>query len=329
MTDSTNPGLAAAIMMLAAEKRAVGYKYDAEERILARFAAFCRKEFPGLDTVTKDSAEAWITTARERGVRPATLQGLAAPVRELARWLGRRGTAAYVLPARTLPRPARYVPHIYTGPELAALFAATDRCHYSSEAPFRHLVMPVLFRTVYACGLRVSEARLLRPGDVDTVAGVLQIRDAKGGKDRQVPVSGPLRERLAGYQAHLAGQPGWDWFFPGATAGRPMTLVNVYHNFRRFLWQAHISHGGRGHGPRIHDLRHTFAVNNLRAWFTAGEHINALLPVLQAYLGHSTIGDTAYYLRLTAESYPHIAARVQAEYGGIVPPLTAGPAGGD
>ena len=102
---------------------------------------------------------------------------------------------AYVLPAGTLPRPARYVPHIYTDQELAALFAPTDRCRYSAEVPFRHLIMPVLFRTIYACGLRVSEARLLRPGDVDTGTGVLQIRDAKGGKDRQVPVSGPLREQ--------------------------------------------------------------------------------------------------------------------------------------
>jgi hypothetical protein len=53
----------------------------------------------------------------------------------------------------------------------------------------------------------------------------------------------------------MTGQPGWEWFFPAA-AGRPMTLVNVYRNFRRFLWQARISHGGRGHGPRVHDLRH-------------------------------------------------------------------------
>jgi integrase/recombinase XerD len=319
--------LAAAITALAAEKRAVGYKYDAEARILARFEAFCREEFPGLDTVTKDSAEAWITTARRRGVKPATLQGLAAPVRELARWLGRRGTAAHVLPLGALPRPARYVPHIYTDQELADLFAATDRCHYSAEVPFRHLVMPVLFRTVYACGLRVSEARLLRPGDVDTSAGVLQVRDAKGGKDRQVPVSGPLRERLAGYQASMAGQPGRDWFFPGAAASLPMTLVNVYRNFRRFLWQARISHGGRGHGPRVHDLRHTFAVNNLRAWFAAGDDVNALLPVLQAYLGHSSIGDTAYYLRLTAESYPQITALVHRELGDIVPPAAGGPHG--
>ena len=321
--------LAGAITALTAEKRAVGYKYDAEERVLARFEAFCRAEFPGLGTVTRASAEAWLTSARQRGVRPATLQGLAAPVRELARWLGRRGTEAYVLPASVLPRPARYVPHIYTDQELAALFAQTDRCRYSSQVPFRHLVMPVLFRTIYACGLRASEARLLRPGDVDTGAGVLQIRDAKGGKDRQVPVSGPLLARLAGYRAQVAGQLRWDWFFPGPQAGQPLTLGNIYKNFRRFLWQARISHGGPGRGPRVHDLRHTFAVNNLRSWFASGEDAGALLPVLQAYMGHSSIGDTAYYLRLTAGSYPQIAARVRQAAGDIVPPITRGTGHGD
>ena len=54
----------------------------------------------------------------------------------------------------------------------------------------------------------------------------------------------------------MAGQPGWDWFFPGSQAGQPLTLGNIYKNFRRFLWQARISHGGPGHGPRVHDLRH-------------------------------------------------------------------------
>ncbi|MBO3752777.1 tyrosine-type recombinase/integrase [Streptosporangiaceae bacterium NEAU-GS5] len=327
MSDSTS--LASVISALSAEKRAVGYKYDAQERVLTRFEAFCREEFPGLGTVTKASAEAWIAAARERGVRPATLQGLAAPVRELARWLGHRGTEAYLLPAGVLPRPARYVPHIYTGQELAAIFAQTDRCRYSSQAPSRHLVMPVLFRTIYACGLRASEARLLRPGDVDTSAGILQIRDAKGGKDRQVPVCGSLRERLAGYRAQVAGQPGRDWFFPGSTAGRPLTLGNIYKNFRRFLWQARISHGGPGRGPRVHDLRHTFAVDNLRSWFDRGQDAGALLPVLQAYMGHTSIGDTAYYLRLTAESYPQIAARVQQAAGDIVPPVTGATGHGD
>ena len=112
-----------------------------------------------------------------------------------------------MLPARGAAKPARYVPHIYTDRELAALFAATDRCHYCPEVPLRHLVMPVLFRTIYACGLRCSEARLLRVADVDIDSGVLQIRDAKGGKDRQLPVSEPLRETARRLHARLAGQP--------------------------------------------------------------------------------------------------------------------------
>ncbi len=325
-----SPGItmAGAITALVTEKRAVGYKHDAEERVLARFAAFSGSQFPGLDAPARASVEAWITSARERGVKPATLQGLAAPVRELARWLGRRGGPAYVLPAGTLPRPARYVPHIYTGQELAALFAQTGRCHYDSQVPFRHLVMPVLFRTIYACGLRASEARLLRFGDVDLVAGVLTIRDGKGGKDRQVPVSAPLRDRLADYHGRVAGRTGGDWFFAG-TSGRPLTLANIDKNFRRFLWQARIPHGGRGHGPRVHDLRHSFAVNNLRSWFARGEDAGALLPVLQTYMGHCSIAGTDYYLRLTAESCPHITARIQRAYGDVVPPVTEGPGDGD
>ena len=320
--------LSDAITALVAEKRAVGYNYGAEQQVLARFEAFSRHEFPGMDTLTEASVQAWIVAARRRDVTPATLQTLAAPVRELARWLGRHGEPAYLLPRAALPRPARYVPHVYTDFELAALFTQTDRCHYCAEVPLRHMVMPVLFRTIYACGLRCSEARLLRIDDVDIDAGVLQIRDAKGGKDRQVPVSDALRGRLADYHTQIAGQPRRsEWFFPG-TAGQPLTLGNVYHNFRRFLWQAGISHGGPGHGPRVHGLRTTFAVNNLRSCFAHGRDVGALLPVLQAYLGHSSIADTAYYLHLTAESYPDITARVQQAIGDVVPPVTAGPRDG-
>jgi integrase/recombinase XerD len=79
----------------------------------------------------------------------------------------------------------------------------------------------------------------------------------------------------------------------------------------------------------VHDLRHTFVVNNLRSWFAHGQDVSALLPVLQTYLGHCSIADTAYYLRLTAESYPDITARVQQAIGDVVPPIAARPRRGD
>jgi integrase/recombinase XerD len=190
--------LSEAISGLVAEKRATGYQYQAEALVLARFEAFSASEFPGVDTLTKASVQAWIAAAQKRAVKPATLQALAAPVRELARWLHRRGVDGYLLPGGVLERPARYIPHIYTDRELAAFFGQTDRCRYCPEVPFRHLVMPVLFRTIYACGLRCSEARLLRVSDVDIDTGVLQIRDAKGGKDRQLPVSASIHRLTVG-----------------------------------------------------------------------------------------------------------------------------------
>lgn len=78
-----------------------------------------------------------------------------------------------------------------------------------------------------------------------------------------------------------------------------------------------------------HDLRHTFAVNNLRGWFAHGDDVGALLPVLQAYMGHASPDDTAYYLRLTAESYPHITAQVQRVVGDVVPQVTGAPRHGN
>ena len=185
------------------EKRAAGYKYDAEERVLARFAAFCRSEFPGLEAPTRASVEAWITAARRRGVTPATLQSLAAPVQgagPLARPpRHRRPTSCPPgrCPARPL-RPAHLHRRGTGGP------VRPDRpLPLRLQVPFRHLVMPVLFRTIYACGLRVSEARLLRFGDVDVEAGVLTIREGKGGKDRQVP-----RQRAAARTARWLPRPG-------------------------------------------------------------------------------------------------------------------------
>ncbi|MFP2694332.1 tyrosine-type recombinase/integrase [Enterobacter ludwigii] len=89
--------------------------------------------------------------------------------------------------------------------------------------------MPVLFRTIYACGLRCSEARLLRVEDVVLATGVLLNRDAKGGKDRQIPVSESLRIRLVHYHAQFD----WmrhKWFFPGRH-GLPLRFLNVYNNF--------------------------------------------------------------------------------------------------
>lgn len=83
---------------------------------------------------------------------------------------------------------------------------------------------------------------------------------------------------------------------------------------------AKIPHGGRGRGPRIHDLRHTFAVRRLEAWYREGADLNAKLPVLSTYLGHESMSGTQRYLQLTAELYPDLAKRIEPSFGSFTPP---------
>jgi integrase/recombinase XerD len=85
------------------------------------------------------------------------------------------------------------------------------------------------------------------------------------------------------------------YFFP-APGGKPMSIGNAYKNFRKFLWQSRISHGGWGKGHRVHDFRHTFAVHCMRDWVLQGRDLTAYLAVLKTYLGHHSFSDTTQYL---------------------------------
>lgn len=172
---------------------------------------------------------------------------------------------------------------------------------------------------LYSCGLRLTEARLLKVSDVDLAEGVITVTNAKLGKQRQLPISPEMLERLWSYHQsiHLLSSPA-DWFFPGYD-GNPMTMGNVEKNLRKFLWKADISHGGRSKGPKVHDFRHTMAVHCLRGWVLEGKDLRALLPVLQAYLGHVSLGDTAYYLHLTADLFSNITEQMEQALGNIIP----------
>ena len=177
--------------------------------------------------------------------------------------------------------------------------------------------MPVFFRMIYSCGLRPQEARLLKTKDVDLNDGILSIQHSKMDNSRLVPMSSALTARCRNYAVGIGN---CEWFFPGLN-GKPMTIGNVYHNFRRFLWKAGISHGGRGKGPRVHDFRHTYACHCLKKWVIQDKDLNAYLPVLKTYMGHDSFEDTAYYLRLTADVFPDITIKLNGCYPDIIPSL--------
>ena len=299
------------------QKRTLGYKYGGEPSILRRFDRFCMERHPGIGTITQEIMTEW--AVKRPGESPSTLQNRLTPVRELAKYMIRLGLEAYTMPKGLMPRVPRYMPHIYSNDELKRIFEQTDKCSYCYEVPFRHLVMPVFFRLLYSTGMRLTETRLLKVGDIDLASGVITVTNAKLDKHRQLPVSPEMLQRLCSYntEAHAFSKPD-DWFFPGY-GDKPMSMGNVEKNLRKFLWQARISHGGRGKGPRVHDFRHTHAVHCLRRWVLEGKNVNAYLPVLQAYLGHVSFSDTAYYLHLTADLFPDITQKVESAFGYVIP----------
>jgi integrase len=99
----------------------------------------------------------------------------------------------------------------------------------------------------------------------------------------------------------------------------------VYRNYRELLHRSGIGHGGRGEGPRLHDLRHTFAVHVLLRWYREGADLQARMPVLATYLGHTSIDGTQDYLQMTAELYPEIVSRSDAAFSDVIPRRTGRP----
>lgn len=230
-------------------KRSVGYKYNSEPGILKRFDNYLAVHYPETDILSKEAVVGWCCkTMHETAANHCSR---ASVIRQFSKYLDSIGINTWILPKNYYPKGQQYVPHIYTPDELKRFFAETDKCHYCSSVPYRHLIMPEFFRLLLSCGLRCSEARLLTVGDVDLHQGVLSIRDSKNHNSRLVPMpeSMTLRLRIYAEQVHPFPEPD-GYFFPGY-GGKPMTIGNIYKNFRRFLWKAGISHTGDGQESTI------------------------------------------------------------------------------
>lgn len=308
-----------ALMMeeLVQEKRASGYRYHAGAGELQRIDRFLVDEAPTASSLSRSVARKWM--AKRPGESAATQQRRITALRQLALFLRRRGHSAYVPEAHMAAKDRRsFKAHVFTNDEVRRLFREVDRLPPLAISPTRHLVMPEILRLLYGCGLRREEVLKLRVEDVDLNNGVLTIRDAKFGADRLVPPTVALVQRLRAYDDAIGPRPAEAYFFPSAHGG-PFSGSTLYTLFRQLLLRCGIPHGGPGKGPRVHDLRHTFAVHALLRWYREGADLEAKIPVLSTYLGHTSLRGTQYYLHLTAELFPEVTVRVNAAFDDVIP----------
>jgi integrase/recombinase XerD len=297
------------------EKRALGFHYN--DFKLRQLDSLLQREGIISEELPRSVVEQWLTPQPYHA--PGTITNRRSLVRQFALFLIRNDIPAYLPPfrGRYIGR-YNFVPWIFSHQDIQKLLAAADSLPYCIQAPLRHLILPEVFRLLYGCGLRFNEAMRLQIKDVDLAEGVLFIRKAKGDKDRLVPLAPSLNERLNHYAKILKDRNPDTPFFPAPDGGF-YSHGPIYSYFRRFLRQAGIPHGGRGHGPRLHDLRHAMACHRLLNWYREGADLNAKLPVLATYLGHKGLSGTQHYLHLTAEIFPDITRNLEKTFGQVIP----------
>ncbi|AAP85810.1 Tyrosine-type recombinase/integrase (plasmid) [Cupriavidus necator H16] len=299
------------------EKQACGYRYNAQARLLACFDRFLSDEALSACELPRSISRKW--TAKRPHESKSTHDQRIGAVRQFALFMCRLGYAADV-PDRSLTarRTSSFSPRILTHAEIQRLFRAADQLTPTALSPMRHLVMPEVLRLLYGCGLRVGEVLHLRVADVDLERGILTVRDGKFRKDRLVPPALPLVQRLRVYAQVMGDRPSDAYFFPSPSDG-PLSHSSIYWLYRELLLRSGIPHAGRGKGPRVHDLRHAYAVHALLRWCQDGADLDAKLPVLATYMGHQSLAGTQRYLHLIAELFPEITARTGAAFGDVIP----------
>ena len=302
-----------------AEKRALGYKYESDELTLNRLDRYLVSK--GLSERRLEKGLLLAFLEQNPNEKPSARSRRMTAANQFSQYLVRNGYEAYIIPRKVFPTyDGSFKARVLTKDEIARFLDAADHFPRDDRYPLKHDEVSLLFHLLINCGLRIAEATKLCMRDVDLDGGILHIVDGKNHVDRFVPMSDAMLSRCLQYKEKCRSDAADDaYFFPG-TKRPKLTEGTAYAYFRKILWNASISHGGRAQGgPRLHDLRHTFAVNCLNKWVLDGMDLSTALPVLAKYMGHVSISGTQKYLRFTAEMFPDTTERLEEKFGSVIP----------
>lgn len=290
-------------------RRGLGFKLRDEERLLGDFVRFLQRQ--GSDHITTKLAVEWAT--QPRGTLPSHWTRRLTMVRQFATHRSAADPRTQVPPVGTLPfRYRRKRPYIYTEEEIVRLIRAAGRL--DSVRGMRPETYATLFGLLAVTGLRVSEIVALDREAVDLRGGILTIRKSKFGKSRLVPLHPSTLRALRSYarlRDRIYPKPSTPSFFLDEYGNRP-SIWSVRWTFVKLSRHVGLRGLTDSHGPRLHDLRHSFAVRTLVAWYREGADVGARMPQLSTYLGHGHVTDTYWYVSGTPELMQLAAARLEA-----------------
>jgi integrase/recombinase XerD len=292
-------------------RRSVGYKLRDPELILNDFVDYLEKN--NADRITATLAVNWATLPRQ--AQPSHWSRRLGVVRGFAKHYCLIDSRTEIPSSLLLPyRTQRANPHIYTSTEIERLLSA---CQWINTQGLRHLTYYTLFGLLVVSGCRIGEIIALDRGDFNKTDGMIMIRNSKFRKSRYIPLHLSSVRKLNDYSRardQFHRQPTTQSFFV-SEKGRRLTVNGVEIFFKRLSRSIGLRAPHDKHGPRIHDIRHTFAVNTLIHWYKTNVNIDQKMPYLSAYLGHKKPSDTYWYISSIPELIALASQRLE-EHGG-------------
>jgi integrase/recombinase XerD len=281
-----------------ARRRSAGLEFCSTEKLLQRFAESVR------DLVIGAIAEADVTAflnSKTAGVdRSHKVRGT---LRDFFAYCFAMGFIPSVPMPRTQTRRDRcFSPFIYSRPQIRSLLQAAFRCQEHFNCVIRAETLRSFLLFLYGTGLRVGVATGLKLNDADLLGNVVRVPSARG--IRWLPINDTLSAALGQYVNGARNQNAASDHLFATRDGRPILLRTIDSDFARLRRLAGIArHDGALRQPRIHDLRHTFAVHSISDWHEQGADVNELLPILAEYMGSFSVAKCDRYLKLTPSSF--------------------------
>jgi integrase/recombinase XerD len=294
-------------------RRALGFKLDRAEKLLDQFVSYL--ELQHTDVITVEHALAWATLPQRSGWWHA--MRLSA-VRRFAVHLHNLDARTQVPPPGLIAHGKhRATPYLYSGAEIHALVQAATRL----PNPVYAATFPMLIGLLAVTGMRFGEAIALDVDDFDTHADVLTVRDGKCGKSRLLPLHPSTADAVRRYLDQRAQllrdkQLADSGALLISNAGTRLDHSGAQRTWRTLRTAAGLAPRSSNCRPRIHDLRHGFAVSTLLDWYRDGQDVSALLPRLSTYLGHADPKDTFWYLSAAPELLALAGQRLDTHLGG-------------
>jgi integrase/recombinase XerD len=290
-------------------RRAMGFKLERTGTLLPQLVAYL--EAAGAATVTSELAISWARSPA--GARPIYWAQRLGVARGFAAYMQTIDPASEVPPPDVFPaRRHRPTPYLWSESEICRLLQQAR----ALRSPLRAATHEALFGLLVVTGMRVGEAIALKREDVDLETGLITIREAKLDRSRLVPLHPTAIEALRGYavqRERLCPKPRSSAFFLSSIGtavckrvlGRTFVQITTAIGVRTATVH-----------PRIHDIRHSFAVHTLIRWQRSGVKIDEHIAALSTYLGHISPEDTYWYLSASPELMKLAAERLHATFGG-------------